>query len=50
MERIPDNSLMVVCGDEVLVAAVHNATATDDGATESSFLLVESDYHCNNEI
>ena len=28
----PDNSLMVVCGGEVGVAAAHNAVATDDVA------------------
>ena len=32
LERSPDKSLMVVCGDEVLVAAVHNAMAMDDVA------------------
>ena len=32
LERSPDNSLMVVCGDEVVVAAVHNAAAVDDVA------------------
>ena len=30
--RIPNNSLMVVCGDEVMVAAVHNVVAMDDVA------------------
>ena len=30
--RIPDNSLMVACGDEVVVVAVHNAPATGDVA------------------
>ena len=30
--RSPDNSLMVACGDEVVVEAVHNAVATDDVA------------------
>ena len=32
LERSPDNSLMVVCGDEVVVVAVRNATAMDDVA------------------
>ena len=32
LERSPDNSLMVVCGDEVVVVAVCNAVATDDFA------------------
>ena len=31
--RSPDNSLMVVCRDEVVVAAVCNAMARDDVAT-----------------
>ena len=30
LERNPDNSLMVVCGDEVLVAAACNAMTVDD--------------------
>ena len=30
LERIPDNSLMVICGGEVVVADVHNATTTGD--------------------
>ena len=30
LERSPDNSLMVVCGGEVVVVDVHNATAMDD--------------------
>ena len=30
LERSPDKSLMVVCGDEVVVAAMRNASATDD--------------------
>ena len=30
--RSPDNSLMVVCGDEVVVVAMHNYMATDDVA------------------
>ena len=32
LERSPDKSLMVVCGDEVVVVAVHNAAAVDDVA------------------
>ena len=32
LERSPDNSLMVVCGDEVVVATAHNVAATDDVA------------------
>ena len=28
--RIPDNSLMVACGDEVVVAATCNAAVADD--------------------
>ena len=28
--RSPDNSLMVACGDDVVVAAAHNAMAVDD--------------------
>ena len=28
----PDNSLMVACGDVVMVAATHNSTAADDVA------------------
>ena len=28
--KSPDNSLMVACGDEVVVAAVHNSTAVDN--------------------
>ena len=30
MERIPDNSLMVLCGGEVVVTAAHNAAAAAD--------------------
>ena len=30
LERSPDNSLMVVCGDEVVVAATRNVVAADD--------------------
>ena len=30
LERSPDNSLMVVCGDELMVAAMHNVVATND--------------------
>ena len=30
LEKSLDNSLMVVCGGEVVVAAVHNATAAGD--------------------
>ena len=30
MGRILDNSLLVVCGDEVVVVATRNAVATDD--------------------
>ena len=30
LERSLDNSLMVVCGDEVMVVAAHNAAAADD--------------------
>ena len=30
LERSPDKSLMVVCQGEVLVAAMHNSTATND--------------------
>ena len=33
LERSPDNSLMVVCGDEVVVVAAHNVTAVDVVAT-----------------
>ena len=29
----PDNSLMVACGGEVVVVAVHNDAATDDVVT-----------------
>ena len=32
LERSPDISLMVVCGDEVVVAAMRNAAAVDDVA------------------
>ena len=32
LERSPDNSLMVVYGDVVMVAAVRNVAATDDVA------------------
>ena len=32
LERSPDNSLMVVCGDEVVVVTAHNVAATDDVA------------------
>ena len=30
MERILDNSLMVVCGGEVVVVATHTVVAADD--------------------
>ena len=30
MGRSPDKSLMVACGDEVLVARAHNVAAADD--------------------
>ena len=30
LEKSPDNSLMVVCGDEVVVAAAHNVADSDD--------------------
>ena len=33
LKRSLDNSLMVVCGDEVVVVAAHNAVAADDVAT-----------------
>ena len=32
LERIPDNSLMVVCGDEVVVVAARNVEAANDVA------------------
>ena len=32
LERSPDNSLMVACGDEVVVAVAHNAMVTNDVA------------------
>ena len=32
LERIPDNSLMVVYGDEVVVAVARNVVAVDDVA------------------
>ena len=32
LARSPDNSLMVVCGDEVVVMAAHNAATMDDVA------------------
>ena len=32
LERSPDNYLMVVCGDGVVVVAAHNAAAVDDVA------------------
>ena len=32
LERILDKSLMVVCGDEVMVVAMHNAATVDDVA------------------
>ena len=30
LERSLDNSLMVICGDEVVVVAAHNVVAMDD--------------------
>ena len=30
LQRSPDNSLMVVCGGEVMVAVAHNAMVADD--------------------
>ena len=32
LERSPDSSLMIVCGDEVVVATACNVSATDDVA------------------
>ena len=40
LERSPDNSLMVVCGDEVVVAAAHNVAATDDVAAAGGVVVV----------
>ena len=42
LERSPDNSLMVACGDEVVVAVVHNAVAVDDAAaTDDDVVAVD---------
>ena len=41
MERSPDNSLMVVSGDEVVVAAAHNAVAADDVAAIVGVVAVD---------
>ena len=40
LERILDNSLMVVCGDEVVVAAARNVAATDDVAVAVGDVVV----------
>ena len=39
--RSPDNSLMVACGDEVVVAAVHTAVAVDDVATADDAVVFD---------
>ena len=41
--RIPDNSLMVVCGDEVVVAAARNAVAVDDVVAADSVVVAVGD-------
>ena len=33
LERSPDNSLMVTCGDEVVVVAVHSVATVNDAVT-----------------
>ena len=39
--RRPDNSLLVVCGDEVVVVTVHNAVTVDDVATIVDVAVVD---------
>ena len=39
--RSPNNSLMVVCGGEVVVATMHNAAAMDDVAVVVDVAAVE---------
>ena len=36
-----DNSLMVACGDEVVVVAAHNAAAIDDAMTTDDVVAVD---------
>ena len=38
--RSPDNSLMVACGDEVVVAIVHNAAAANDVAVADGVVVI----------
>ena len=38
--RSPDKSLLVVCGDEVVVVAVHSSMATDDVAAAIDVAIV----------
>ena len=41
LERSPDNSLMVACGDEVVVSATHNATTVDDVAAADDVVFAD---------
>ena len=41
LERSPDNSLMVACGDWVVVAAVHNAVAANDAAAVDDAVVTD---------
>ena len=41
LDRSPDNSLMVVCGDEVVVVAARNAVAADDVAAAVDVAAVD---------
>ena len=38
--RIPDNSMLVVCGDEVVVVAVHNAVVMDGVVAADGVVVV----------
>ena len=42
LERSPDNSLMVVCGDEVVVTAAHNVVTADDVAAVVNVMAIGS--------
>ena len=41
LERSPDNSLMVVCGDGVVVVATRNVSAMDDVAAAIDVVIVD---------
>ena len=41
LERIPDKSLMVVCGDEVVVTAAHNVASTDDVVVDVDVVVAD---------